>query len=125
MIRQTASLAGILLLTGCMMVGRDGFETEVARVGDTYVLANLELISLINTHKTLGDHVVGWISGMDCSTPRLERGDEYCMQRPGPPAPPQQVYCYSSLGRPSCYAQPYGEGNDRLIGFVPASAPLR
>lgn len=125
MIRRIAPLAGILLLAGCGMVGRDGIETELGSVGDPYVLANLEILSIINTKKTLGDHVATWVTGKDCSTIRAEREGVWCVDWPGPPPPPQQVYCYASLAKPSCFAQPYNEGNDRLIGFIPAPTPIR
>lgn len=125
MIRHTAPLAAMLLLGGCMFMGRDGFETEYTSAGDFYVFGQLEVLTLVNTHKTMGDHVASWITGKDCSTPKASRGEAYCVDRPGPPPPQQQVYCYASLGRPSCFAQPYNEGNDRLIAFVPASTPVR
>ncbi len=125
MIWRFASLAGFLLLGGCMYLTPTGIADAPKPLPNTYTFAHLEAFSLINTHKTAGDHIIGWITGKDCSSPRAERGDAYCMDWPGKPAPPQQVYCYSTLARPSCYAQPYNEGNDRLIGFVPASTPIR
>lgn len=125
MIRQLAPLAGILLLSGCALFGRDGIEREFGAVGDPYVAANLEILSLATTKKTIGDHIAGWITGKDCSLPRAEREGVWCVDWPGPPPPPPQVYCYASLGKPSCFAQPYNEGNDRLIGFVPAPTPIR
>lgn len=125
MIRRLAPLAAMLLLSGCAIFGRDGIETELGSAGDPYVLANLEMLSVINTKKTLGDHVATWITGKDCSTLRAQREGVWCVDWPGPPAPPQQVYCYASLAKPSCFAQPYNEGNDRLIGFVPAPTPIR
>ncbi|MGE5506468.1 MAG: hypothetical protein ACM31L_18745 [Actinomycetota bacterium] len=125
MIWRLAPLAGILLLAACGMVGRNGLETELQRTGDPFVFGNLEVLSLVNTHKTMGDHLISFVVGKDCSTPRAEREGVYCTDWPSPPPPPQQVYCYRSLGKASCYSQPYNEGNDHLIGFVPASAPMR
>jgi hypothetical protein len=126
MIRRIAPLAGILLLSGCAWYNPGtGLETDIQVVDKPFLFAQLEVLSVINTHKTMGDHVISWITGKDCSTVRAEREGVYCTDRPGPPPPPQQVYCYSSLARPSCYSQPYNEGNDRLLGFVPASAPRR
>lgn len=125
MIRRFAPLAGILLLSGCAFFGRDGIESEVARVGDANMLLNLEVLSVINTKKTMGDHLATWITGKDCSTIRAQREGVWCVDWPGPPPPRQQVYCYASIARPSCYSQPYNEGNDRLIGFVPAALPVR
>ncbi|MBF0324329.1 hypothetical protein [Magnetospirillum moscoviense] len=129
MIRLTAPLAAplaaMLLLSSCAFVGREGIETEVAAVGDFNLFMNLEVLSVINTRKTMGDHVATWITGKDCSTVRAQREGVWCVDWPAPPSPPAQVYCYASIAKPSCYSQPYNEGNDRLIGFVPAAIPVR
>jgi hypothetical protein len=126
MIRRLAPLAGMLLLSGCVWFNEQGIHTGMSAPTLATGLAHLEVISLSNTRKTLGDHVATWVTGKDCSTVRAQLGEgAWCVDWPGPPPPPQQVYCYSSLGKPSCFAQPYNEGNDRLIGFVPASPPIR
>lgn len=125
MIRLVAPLAGILLLSGCAWVSPDGLNPGMSAPNEGVALVNLEVLSVINTKKTLADHVATWITGRDCSTIRAQREGAWCVDWPGPPPPRQQVYCYSSIARPSCYAQPYNEGNDRLIGFVPASLPVR
>lgn len=125
MIRHIAPLAGILLLAGCGFPTHDGIETKLDQGGNVYGLTSLEVLSVVNTKKTLGDHLATWITGKDCSTLRAQREGAWCVEWPAPPAPPQQLYCYASLARPSCYSQPYNEGNDRLIGFVPAPTPLR
>lgn len=125
MIRHTAPLAGILLLSGCMWVDQNGFNGGMSPPNTGVALANLEVVSVMTTKKTIGDHLATWITGKDCSAVRAEREGAWCVDWPSPPTPPAQVYCYASLARPSCYAQPYNEGNDRLIGFVPAPTPLR
>lgn len=125
MIRRIAPLVGILLMTGCAWVDQTGIVTGMSPPSPEAAMINLEVLSVINTKKTLGDHVATWITGRDCSTIRAQREGAWCVDWPAPPAPPQQVYCYASLARPSCYSQPYNEGNDRLIGFVPAPTPIR
>lgn len=125
MIRQLAPLAGILLLSGCGWADQESLHSSGNPPGIGATLMNLEVLSVINTKKTLTDHVATWITGKDCSTIRAQREGAWCVDWPNPPAPPQQIYCYSSLARPSCYAQPYNQGNDRLIGFVPAATPMR
>jgi len=125
MIKRFTLLAGLLLLSGCGWISAGEIRHNPPGFGNPYSFMQLEALSLINTHKTMGDHIFGWITDKDCSTPRAERGEAYCREWPGKPAPPQQVYCYSTLARPSCYTQPYNEGNDKLIGFVPASTPIR
>jgi hypothetical protein len=125
MFRRFGSLAIMLALSGCLWVDQDMLHplNEPPALGPA--LVNLEVISVINTKKTLGDHLATWVTGKDCSTIRAQREGTWCVDWPGPPAPPPQVYCYASWARPSCYAQPYNQGNDRLIGFVPAPTPLR
>lgn len=125
MIRRLAPLAVIvLMLPGCFFVGREGVQPWQGGLGPSATLANLEIFSVINTHKTVGDHIATWVTGRDCSTPRAQREGAWCVDWPAPPPPPQQVYCYASLAKPSCYSQPYNQGNDRLIGFVPAPLPI-
>ncbi len=125
MIGRLAVLALAASATGCMWVGQEELYPGGNPPGIGATLANLEVLSVINTKKTLGDHVATWITGKDCSTVRAQREGAWCVDWPAPPAPPQQVYCYASLARPSCYSQPYNQGNDRLIGFVPAPTPIR
>jgi hypothetical protein len=124
MIRRLAPLAG-LLLSGCLFVSNNGLEAREALNLNMPALMNLEVLSLTVTHKTMFDHLATWVTGRDCSSPRAEREGVYCVDFPAPPAPPQQEYCYASLGRPTCYVQAYNEGNDRLLGFIPASPPVR
>ncbi len=120
------ALGAMLPLGGCVdMITAHGIETETGKIKAPEMWTNLEVLSLVGTHKTLFDHVATWVTGRDCSTPRAERLGAYCVDWPGTPPPPPQVYCYATLGRPTCYAQAYLQGNDRLIGFVPASAPIR
>ncbi len=125
MILRHAHLAVVLLLCGCGFATQSGLATTPKPLSNPYTFFQLEALSLINTHKTMGDHIIGWITDKDCSSPRSERGEEYCRDWPGRPTPPPQVYCYASLAKPSCFSQPYNEGNDHLIGFVPASTPIR
>ncbi|CAA7627655.1 conserved exported hypothetical protein [Candidatus Terasakiella magnetica] len=126
MIWRSAAMAGVMLLSGCGFFSASGFKVAPTPLPDVYTFMQLEAFSLINTRKTVADHIIGWITGKDCSSPRAERGETYyCIDYVERPAPPPQVYCYNTLGRPTCYAQPYNEGNDRLIGFVPASTPVR
>lgn len=126
MIWRIAPLAGLLALAACHNPGSDQFETQVSHAGQLIsVWGAAEVLSVVNTKKTLVDHVATWVSGRDCSAVRAEREGVWCVDWPSPPPPPQQVYCYSSWARPSCYSQPYTQGNDRLIGFVPAPLPIR
>jgi hypothetical protein len=113
-------LALALLVAACHRI-----STTPAQVSDTVVMSGIEIASVMATKKTLFDHVATWVTGQDCSSVRAEGNGDYCVDWPKTPMPPQQVYCYSTIARPTCYAQPYTQGNDHLIGFVPASTPQR
>lgn len=120
-----ATLVLLLPLGGCYYLTSTGFGTAPKPLPDPYTMMHFEALSLMGTHKSIVDHIYGWITDKDCSSPRAERGEAYCREWVGKPPPPPQIYCYSTLARPTCYAQPYNEGNDRLIGFVPPSTPIR
>jgi hypothetical protein len=92
MIRHVAPLAGILLLAGCAFVGPEGFETKLDQGGNVYGLTSLEVLSVVNTKKTVADHLATWITGKDCSTLRAQREGAWCVEWPAPPAPPAQLY---------------------------------
>lgn len=112
-------------LSGCVWIDNTGINTGMSPPNAGVAWANLEVVSVMATHKTLTDHVATWVTGRNCSSVRAEREGVWCVDWPGPPPPPPQLYCYATLAKPTCYAQPYNEGNDRLIGFVPAAAPIR
>ncbi|WP_149535841.1 hypothetical protein [Siccirubricoccus phaeus] len=54
--------------------------------------------------RTLPDATVSLVSGRDCSSVRLERGESYCRTEDPPPEPPP--YCTRSLGRVDCWRSP-------------------
>lgn len=84
------------------------------------VLAGAGAVSLINTDKTLVDHVAS-LGPEDCSTVRLSLGDEWCIPDDEgliPPLPAQTKYCYRTLGQVSCYAEPSPHPHDTLVGIV-------
>lgn len=83
------------------------------------VLAGASAASLINSDKTLVDHVAS-LGPEDCSTVRLSQGDVWCLpddeELASPPA--QAKYCYRTLGQVSCYAEPSPNPHDTLVGVV-------
>ena len=127
MTRRLASLVMMLTLSSFGLEGcfnYDGLHNSVSQLQRGPTWLNLEVVSLVTTKKTIFDHVATWVTGDDCSSPRAERNGPYCVHWPDPPVPPQQLYCYSSLAKANCYSQAYQQGNDHLIGFVPASSPI-
>ena len=73
-------------------------------------VAQVDVLSVVGTDKTMFDHIVSYASGKDCSAVRVEKGKRYCKE--DEPIIKPQVYCYSTLGRASCYEvpDPYANG---------------
>ena len=129
MIRLPAPLVIVMvclsgLLSGCFDSG--GIHSSLIGLKPIPMWMNVEVVSLATTKKTVMDHVATAMTGQDCSTPRAERGaGAYCVNWPDPPAPPPEEYCYATLARATCYAQPYTQMNDRMLGYVPGSVRVR
>jgi len=64
-----------------------------------------DALSTIVTDKTLGDHVVSYISKKDCSTVRKELGMTYCKEDDPSLKKDPKLYCYNELGKVTCYQQ--------------------
>jgi hypothetical protein len=85
----------------------------------------LDGVSVINTQKTIDDHIVSWVTGDDCSTVRASRGERYCEETPHPgPMMVQNSYCYKSLAGVSCYTQPVETDAARLYGVRTENVPI-
>ncbi|GAB6054040.1 hypothetical protein JCM17960_28600 [Magnetospira thiophila] len=69
----------------------------------------LEVGTVMVTDKTVGDHVISWASGKDCSTVRWEQGMTYCKE--DEPRPEAAVFCYETLGDVVCYDRPDPHAN--------------
>ncbi|MBM09293.1 MAG: hypothetical protein CMF69_06925 [Magnetovibrio sp.] len=67
-------------------------------------VAQVDVLSVVSTDKTMFDHLVSYTSGKDCSAVRVEKGKRYCKE--DEPIIKPQVYCYSTLGRANCYEMP-------------------
>ncbi|WP_033067617.1 hypothetical protein [Thalassospira australica] len=72
-----------------------------------------DVVSIINSDKTLIDHAVSLSTGQDCSTIRKIDGKSYCKKDPVPETP---LYCYRSLAAVSCYRtpDPYNTGSQTV-----------
>ena len=110
--RHAPALAVAGFLSGCTLIGKPVGSvidqvTGIQAINGAEWLYVLEVTSVINTDKTLFDHVVSIAYGRDCSTIRYLDGDYYC-NRPPPPETP--LFCYPSLGDVVCYREdnPYG-----------------
>jgi hypothetical protein len=88
----------------------------------TYVL--VDGITLINTHKTIEDHVISLITGMDCSVVRASQGDHYCLEKDNTPVYLRTSYCYKSIAKVSCYDQPMVTDVGQLYGIRIERVPV-
>jgi len=87
-------------------------------------LAEVDVLSLMGTEKTVVDHLVSLSSGKDCSAVRREKGQYYCKE--DEPRIEQNIYCYNTLGSVTCYTKPdpYGAGQ-RKVGENNSSRLVR
>jgi hypothetical protein len=69
-------------------------------------LAGIETVTLINSDRTLSDHMVSAYKNQDCSIVRSAEGGEYCVDLVKPPHNPPKIYCYRTIGDVSCYDRP-------------------
>ncbi|MTJ82745.1 MAG: hypothetical protein F8N37_17290 [Telmatospirillum sp.] len=105
-----AALAGCEAWNGTTKALRPGIPAAT-----TFVL--VDAASLINTHKTIDDHLISLLTGMDCSTVRASKGDHYCLEPPEQkPVYIRTTYCYKSLAKVTCYDQPFDKDATQLYG---------
>lgn len=85
----TALFTALLFLSGC--------STN---------FAVLDAATIVSSDKTIGDHVVSFVSNKNCSSVRQELGLHYCEEdQPAFDSGPSK-HCYRELGRVTCYTAP-------------------
>mgnify|MGYP001189926364 FL=1 len=67
-------------------------------------VAQIEVLTLMGTDKTIMDHVISLSSGKNCSAVNIEKGQYYCAE--DEPVINQNIFCYNTLGSPTCYKRP-------------------
>ena len=77
-------------------------------------MVGIEGVTVVGTGKTIGDHIISFATGKNCSTVRKNTGKHYCEE--DEVAMPEEVYCYNTLGEVSCYGEPrpYGQSQVHL-----------
>jgi hypothetical protein len=75
------------------------------------ILAGTTIISLLETDKTVSDHIMSQMMNKDCSSKRLLEGaDRMCIDENESAtktvAQSTPTYCYRTLGNISCYTKP-------------------
>ena len=81
----------------------------------------LEGASVVATDKTIGDHIISYSQGKNCSTVRKEKGLTYCEE--DEIAEPEEVYCYRTLGNVTCYNRPAHGTKYETLGHIPEGSP--
>ena len=123
--RLLACLSAVFAVAGCSPSKGTAIALHPPASPFTVLLA-ADAISVINTQKSVEDHVVSLITGMDCSVVRASMGDHYCIDTTVAPTVVRTTYCYKSLGSVSCYDQKLERDASRLYGsridHVPVSA---
>ena len=77
--------------------------------------AQVDMLTVIGTDKTIVDHVVSLSSGKNCSAIRLEKGQHYCEE--DEPQIQQNIHCYNTLGSVTCYTRPDPyQGRQQKVG---------
>ena len=97
------------LICGAMMLLGMLFAGAACDPATTLVVAGANVISIIDTDKTLTDHAASWVTGEDRSTREALDGRPYCREEyiPLEPAAAEaEVYCYRSIGSIVCYNEP-------------------
>jgi hypothetical protein len=85
-------------------------------------LVGIEGLTVMGTDKTLADHYASFTTGKNCSTVRKNIGLTYCEE--DEVGVQDEVFCYRTLGRVSCYTVPAPHGESQpSVGHIPASAP--
>lgn len=98
--RRFLAVPALILLLPALTAGCTGF-------------LGAEGVSVMATEKTLGDHIVSYSSGKDCSSVRKDLGLTYCKE--DEKVPPMNVYCYNTLGEVTCYREPVFDGRQERV----------
>lgn len=70
-------------------------------------MAGIDTVTLINSDRTLSDHMISAYKNQDCSILRSSEGGEYCIDAVRLPHPePKKIYCYRTIGYVTCYDSP-------------------
>lgn len=107
---------GILLLASACTSWNQPNESILGSPSNLTTFGIVEGVSVINSDKTLGDHVASWVTGKDCSSIREKMfNTDYCQEYPKRPPKKAPVFCYRTLADVSCYSEPSTNPNDVLV----------
>ena len=105
--------AGVLapmILAGCSSL------VETAATASASAGGVVSVATLVNTDKTIPDHVISLVTGHDCSLVRYSDGGYYCVKPAAPNKPIEtRLYCYRSIGAITCYDTQIPGESHRLV----------
>ena len=93
-------------------------------------VAQIEMLTVMGTERTIMDHVISLSSRKNCSAGNLEKGQYYCAE--DEPGINQKIFCYNTLGRVTCYSRPdpynggyqkVGSNQHNMINPPPVNRP--
>ena len=112
------------LLTGCSPAQNTALALHPP-ISPFTTLVLVDGISVINTKKTVEDHVISWVSGQDCSLVRASKGGDYCVNDTPVPTEPRAAYCYKSIAAVTCYERLLASDQTRYYGTRVDMVPVR
>ena len=111
-LRLMSWIGTVIFLSSCA-----GPETATPSFFPVPQALGVDGASVLSTGKTVGDHIVSFTTGKNCSTVRKNIGQHYCEE--DHVEVPEEVFCYNTLGDVSCYALPAPHGeNYRHLGQI-------
>ena len=116
-------IAAASLLTGCSPANNTAVALHMPYSPFTYLLL-ADGVSVINTGKTVEDHVIGWVTGQDCSANRAFHGEDYCVSKLPPPKVKIVSYCYKTLAKTDCYERRQAQDEDSYTGLRVDMVPV-
>ena len=122
---RTIAVLFALALAGCSPAKNTALAMHPPISPFTVLLVG-DVVSVINTQKTIEDHVISLVSGKDCSLVRASMGENYCKDTTPPPTIQRISYCYRTLAKTNCYDHLIESDAAQLIGvrvdLVPTTA---
>ena len=117
-------IASVSLLSACSPAKNTALALHPPASPFTALLA-VDAVSVINTGKTMEDHVASWITGEDCSLIRASHGYDYCENTKPGPTVTQTAYCYKSLAKVSCFDRRLASDRNVYVGARSDQIPVQ
>ena len=93
------------LISGAAMLFATSLAVAACDPATGFVFASANVISVVDTDKTLVDHAASWITGEDCSDEEIALA---------PAAGAAEHYCYRSIGSIVCYREPDPQASEAM-----------